>query len=108
MRDNVQPRCWWLGASIVALACLVYLTALGNSFHYDDAHSIVENPHIRTVRNIPAYFHTPEMFSGMEERAMYRPVVVTTLALNYWLGGYQVWGYHVVNFLIHCSATAAV
>lgn len=87
---------------------LTYGTSFTNSFHYDDAHSIVENPHIRTVRNIPAYFHTPEMFSGMEERAMYRPVVVTTLALNYWLGGYQVWGYHVVNFLIHCSATAAV
>ncbi len=32
---------------IILSIVVVYLNTMGNSFHFDDFHSIVENPHIR-------------------------------------------------------------
>ena len=34
---------------------------------------------------------------------MFRPLLVTSFALNYAWGGYEVGGYHVVNVLIHAA-----
>ena len=35
---------------------------------------------------------------------MFRPLLVTSFALNYAWGGYEVGGYHVVNVLIHAAS----
>jgi tetratricopeptide (TPR) repeat protein len=88
---------------VVVLPCLVYLNSLPNPFHYDDGHSIVDNPHVRTLGNIPRFFVDPEMFSAQPENAMYRPLLLTTFALNYALSGYAVWSYHLVGILLHAS-----
>jgi len=86
---------------IVVSVLFVYWTSLGNSFQYDDIHSIVENPHIRSWANIPFFFTRPEMFSPDPKSAMYRPLVLVTYAVNYALGEYQVRGYHWLNLLVH-------
>lgn len=95
---------------VVALLLLgavlaLYLNSLENSFQYDDQHAIVENPHIRSLGNLPGFFLHPEYFSRDPDKAMYRPLVLFTLALNYRAGGYAVWGYHLVNMALHglCS-----
>ena len=90
----------FLVGSLAALL-LVYHNSFNHSFHYDDFHSIVENPHIRDLGNIGAFFYQPELFSSMPERAMFRPLVLASYAFNYRLGEYAVWGYHLVNFSIH-------
>lgn len=36
----------------------------------------------------------------------YRPLCVLTFKLNYLLGGFTPWGYHLVNIILHCIATA--
>ena len=79
----------------------IYFNSLENSFHYDDMHSIVENPHIRTLKNIPAFFTTPEMFAKEKDQSMYRPVLLMSYAINYALGEYDVVGYHIFNILFH-------
>ena len=76
---------------------MVYSGSLDNSFHYDDAHSIVENAHLRSLANIPAFFHDSGMFSVWEDRAMYRPLLLTGCALNLAVSGYQVRGCHLFN-----------
>jgi protein O-mannosyl-transferase len=92
------------GAALV-LICIcglaVFHNSFDNSFHYDDEHSIVENPHIRSLGNLPRFFIDPGMFSGLPEARMYRPLVLSSYALNYAIGGYQVGGYHLVNLLFH-------
>ena len=86
----------------------VYLNSLQNGFHYDDSHAIVENPHLRSLAEIPRFFTDPAAFSREPAMAMYRPVLLTTLALNYAVGEYEVLGYHLVNVFLHCAAALLV
>ena len=96
-----------LGALTLALG-LAYGASFGNSFHYDDFHSIVENSHIRSLERVPGYFADPTAFSAMPSRAMYRPLLLATFAFNYALGGYAVEGYHLVNWLLHLGCAMLV
>lgn len=89
------------GLLLVATVGLVYANSLGNSFQYDDRHSIVENPHIRSLGNIPVFFTQPELFSRDPDKGMYRPLVLLTLAINYAWSGYDVYSYHLVNIAVH-------
>lgn len=82
---------------------LVFANTFDNSFHYDDGHSIVDNPHLRSLANIPGFFVDPGAFSVMPEARMYRPLLLLTLALNWALGGSSVWGYHLVNLALHLA-----
>lgn len=93
------------GAVIAIAVVLVYANSLGGSFHYDDLHSIVENPHIRSLSGIPSFFADPHSFSVDADKAMFRPLLLVTYAVNYALGGYDVIGYHLVNVGLHliCS-----
>ena len=88
-----------MALGLVSLA--VFYNSFGNSFHYDDGHSLVDNPHIRSLKNIPRFFVDPGSFSVMPQARMYRPMLLTSYALNYAVHGYQVWGYHLVNLLLH-------
>jgi len=93
------PAAVWL--SLGLLAVLTYHNSLDNSFHFDDSHSIVDNPHIRSLENIPRFFVDPTAFSVMPEGAMYRPLLLVSYAVNYAVSGYQIFSYHVVNLLLH-------
>ncbi len=90
--------------ALCASLWLAYQASFENSFHYDDIHSIVDNPHIRELANIPLFFADPGLFSAMPERAMYRPLLLVSYAINYALSGYEVFAYHLVNWLIHLGA----
>jgi 4-amino-4-deoxy-L-arabinose transferase-like glycosyltransferase len=98
---------WQVGALIFLLGA-VYLNALGGGFHYDDFHSIVNNPHIREWANTIRFFVDPDTFSGDSDKAMYRPILLLSYALNYTLGGYEPFGYLLINVLIHLGASLLV
>lgn len=101
-------RPWWVPWSVAVLTAVVYLNSLGNSFHYDDSHSILENPHLRSLVNLPRILVDPQTFSREPAMAMYRPVLVATYALNYWVGGYKPAGFRAVNLGIHALAAVLV
>lgn len=94
----------YLPLLVLALPLLTYLNSWQNAFHYDDSHAIVDNPHIRTLANLPAYFVDPTLFSAKPEYAMYRPLLLGTFALNYALSGAGVWSYHLFNVALHLWA----
>jgi len=96
---NLAERYGWV--LILALCALIYGGAMGNSFHYDDEHSILQNPHIRQLSSIPDFFSDPAQFSVDAEKGMYRPLLLVSYALNFALGGFSVTGYHLVNLLLH-------
>ncbi len=85
----------------ILIVLLAYSNSFNNSFHYDDMHSIVNNPYIRNLSNIFDFFRYPYMFSMERDKAMYRPFLLVTYALNYWLGRYNPVGWHLVNLLFH-------
>jgi hypothetical protein len=89
----------------VALIALVALLAYSNTFHvpfqFDDQPNITQNPNIqiksfswdrleRLVKN--TYKESIRIFSFF------------TLALNYYFGELNVFGYHLVNFFIHVAS----
>ena len=57
-----------------------------NGFHFDDSHTIVDNPYIRSIKNIPKFYTDPSTFSTLPNHQSYRPFVTTTLTLDYWFG----------------------
>lgn len=49
------------------------------------------------------FWGTPLNDSG--SHGSYRPLCVLSFRFNYFLGGLQPWGYHLVNVFLHCLAT---
>ncbi|MFH1572282.1 MAG: tetratricopeptide repeat protein [Gemmatimonadota bacterium] len=103
-----MPGGWGPRLGLALLVALPYLSSLDGGFHYDDSHSIVDNPAIRSLRHLPAFFVDSGTFSAEPGMAMYRPLVLASYALNYALGGYDPRGYHLANLLLHLMATQLV
>jgi tetratricopeptide (TPR) repeat protein len=90
-----------LAVFVFSLTFSLYLNAINNAFQFDDVHSIVENFSLRRVTNIPRFYTDPASFSSERYMAMYRPLLLTTYAINYYFGGMDVKGFHIANNLIH-------
>lgn len=85
-------------AAIVALGTLVYANTFGVPLVYDDRDSILQNRVIRDWSDLGALWRfNPTRF-----------VLYFSLALNYRLGGLEVWGYHLMNLAIHLGAALLV
>jgi len=76
-----------LGTILLLVLIAAYANHFNNGFHFDDSHTVVDNVHIRTLKNIPAFFSDPKMFSADPLHWSLRPVVTTTLAIDYWIAG---------------------
>jgi tetratricopeptide (TPR) repeat protein len=87
-------------ALVIAAATLVYSNHFGNAFHFDDSHAIENNLFIRDISNIPMFFKDATTFSSLPSNQSYRPVVSTSLAIDYWLGkGYDMFYFHLSAFI---------
>src|SRR5690349_7330762 len=88
-----------LGIALAAVL-LAYSNHFRNSFHFDDSHAVTDNPYIRDLRNIPRFFTDAQTFSTLPANRAYRPVVSTSLAVDYWLaGGLNPFWYHLSTFV---------
>ncbi|MEE3258723.1 MAG: tetratricopeptide repeat protein [Candidatus Latescibacterota bacterium] len=104
--DRIVANRGWALALILGCGLLAFHNVLGHGFHYDDDHSIRENPHLRSLANVPRFFVDPGAFSGMPEARMYRPLLLATYAVNYAIAGYAPLGWHLVNLLLHLANAA--
>ncbi|MEW6753506.1 MAG: hypothetical protein AB1505_21360, partial [Candidatus Latescibacterota bacterium] len=89
------------GVLVFAVACVVYAGSAGNAFHYDDFHSVVHNPHLRSLSNVPRFFADPALFSVDPQQAMYRPVLLVSFAVGRAVYGDSPRGYHLTSVLLH-------
>lgn len=86
---------------IIAATTLIYSNHFNNDFHFDDSHAIENNLFIRDIKNIPLFFKDATTFSSLPSNQSYRPIVSTTLAIDYWLGnGYDMFYFHLSSFII--------
>ena len=115
IRQSFEKRPFASSALLItAVVFLFFSNSFTADWHYDDFHHIKENINIRKISNIPKFFSDPTTFSRNPGTAMYRPLLMTTHALNYWLAiqmsrnGYNVVGYHIVNLFFHIMASLAV
>jgi len=93
--------------ALALLPALVYANSLLNSFHYDDNSYILGNEYVHSLARIPHFFVSPRLISNVPLSG-YRPLTMTTFALNYAAGANNPFGYHLVNVLIHVANTLLV
>jgi tetratricopeptide (TPR) repeat protein len=83
---------------VLSVFCiLLYHHVLDFPFVLDDVRHIQDNPYIR----ITSLHWANLRDAAFEGLSSYRPIPMVTFALNYFLGGYDPAGYHVVNIVIH-------
>ena len=76
-----------LGLAVIMLAAsLAYANSFRNSFHFDDFHTITDNPAIRSLDNVGRFFTDTSTFSVRPANRTYRPIVSLSLALDYAFG----------------------
>src|SRR2546421_9074310 len=93
------------GARLLIALVAAYSNHFHNSFHFDDAHTIVTNAAIRELRNIPVFFRDAATFSSLPSNQSYRPLVSTLLAIDYSLGGLQPFWFHASIFALFVALT---
>lgn len=71
---------------LIGALLFAYSKSYDNEFHFDDSHTIIDNPYVRDINNIPLFFSKgSETFSSLPLNQMYRPVVTSSIAIDYWL-----------------------
>src|SRR5262245_61375115 len=85
---------WWMPLLIVLAAVACYSTSFNGTFVFDDRPSNSLNFGLSQTRLAD--------FSFLRQG---RPVGMLTFVLNYRLHGVHVFGYHLVNLLIHILAS---
>lgn len=100
MQKNSYSEIFLSCCLLIFVGWLTYVNSLNNPFIFDDLRVAVDNPKIEQLWPIWNMFVWPDncAISG-------RPLVNLSLAINYALGGSDVWGYHVFNLILHilCS-----
>src|SRR5882757_9174971 len=86
------------GASLVCAGLMAYQNSFSGPFVFDDLPAIADNPTIERLWSPMAW--SPPVHSTVSGR----PVVNFSLAISHALSGSNVWGYHVLNLLIHLFA----
>ncbi len=88
----------------VALITGVALVAYSNTFYvpfqFDDRPNIVQNPNVQI--KVFAWDRLKQLVKNTYKEHI-RVFSLFTLALNYYFGGFNVFGYHLVNFIIHVA-----
>ncbi len=95
----VRTRHFALALLLLAVS-LVYANSLSNSFHFDDFHTVTDNPAVRSLGNLPRILTDATAFSVLPANQTYRPVVTASLAVDYALGhGYVPFWFHLSSLL---------
>jgi protein O-mannosyl-transferase len=91
---------------LLALACLAaYANGLTGTFTYDDKAIIRDNTRIRSPDRVSELF-TTQYFGGPRGTGTnYRPVLLLSYAAEWWIHGKDAMAFHVVNLLLHVTAT---
>ena len=108
MKVTLVNRPFRVFIGLAVLGGVLFFQALDYPFHYDDHHSVQYNPHTRSLSNLPSFFVDPGTFSSRPSGFMFRPALLTSYALNYYVSGQREAGYRLVNLLLHVVASFAV
>lgn len=94
MATESQQRPAWLGwlpwCLIWLWGCVAYHNTFAGVYVYDDYRGILQNPRVLAG---------PALHEWL--RPVTRPLTEATFALNYSLGGFERWGWHFGNLLVH-------
>ena len=81
---------------ICLISIIIYSNTLHSPFVFDDITNITENSRIRMTD-----ITLPSLKNAARGRASHRPIPNISFAVNYYMGRYNVQGYHRVNIAVH-------
>lgn len=79
---------------IIALATIIYSNSFEAEFQLDDNHTILNNEQIKSFDSVTKIKSWSKPFFN-------RRIPKLTLAINYHLHGYDLFGYHLFNLIVH-------
>ena len=87
------------------ITVLIYLNSFDADWHLDDRPNILNNRGLQITNLQPAslirtFFTSPDAGGAITDR-LYRPIPCLTFAINWYFGKDEIFGYHVVNILVH-------
>ena len=86
---------------IIAAGIWAYHNSFRGPFIFDDVPAIVENA---TIRHLWPPWQPLMPPRNISTTVQGRPIVNLSLAINYALNGFRVWGYHALNLATHIGA----
>jgi len=87
-------------------ACLLsYANGLTGAFTYDDKAIVRDNPRIQSPRAAKRILTTDYFGRGLGRGSNYRPVLLLSFAVQWWIHGKAAVAFHIVNLLLHMAAT---
>lgn len=91
--SRFPSRIVWLAyfVFLIAAVTLTYSNHFGNSFHFDDYHSITDNTFIRDLGNGWNILTDAKTSSTLPTNRAWRPWVTFSLAIDYWAGRGYPW-----------------
>jgi protein O-mannosyl-transferase len=96
-------------ASLLIIILTIYSNTFDASWQFDDASNIRDRSAVH-MKQLTWPSIKRSLFFGRDETGpmppdtLYRPVANFSFALNYYFGGLNVFGYHVVNITVHVVA----
>lgn len=107
--SNRLARSSFLHVLVLLVACLVvYSNNFEHDYHLDSAYTLLENPAVRDLSNIPRYFVDPSTYTVLREQVDYRPVLQVSYAINYWMSEYSTWWWHLTQIFLHAAVTVGL
>jgi tetratricopeptide (TPR) repeat protein len=90
---------------LVGACLLVYANGLTGAFTYDDKAIVRDNLRIRTPSRTGEIFATQYFGGSAGTGTAYRPLLLLSFAVQWWIHGGDPLPFHAVNVLLHASAT---
>lgn len=90
--------------ALIGIGAIAYSNSFDVPFLFDDLHNIRDNSHVRITQLDGQQLQDVATRSPSRRR----PLANISFALNYYVGGYDVWGYHFVNLCIHLACGVLV
>lgn len=88
---------------LFVLLTVIYFNSFQGTWVFDDEPNIVQNQRVHLERlDRESIINS---FYGIQGDDIKRPLSYLSFGLNYFFHGMDTWGYHLVNFSIHCLAS---
>ena len=105
MRSAGTPR-ETLAALLLLAACLIpFASGLSGDFTYDDKAIVRDNPRIQSPSTLGQIFETSYFGGAPGTGSAYRPLLLASFAIEWWIHGKKPLPFHAVNLLLHAAAT---
>jgi tetratricopeptide (TPR) repeat protein len=88
--------------TLLVVLFIIYSNSFNGDWHFDDFSNIINNPCVQ-MKSF-SWLEIAHCQLNSDQKILWRPLAILSFALNYKLGGMDVFGFHVVNFIIHYLA----